>query len=318
MKRIVITDCDYETIAPELQVAEEAGVELVRAYCTDEDQVIAAGQRADGLVVQYAPITARVLDALPGLKVISRYGVGVDTIDVNAAAERGITVCNVPDYGVEEVSDHAIALALTVLRGISELDRRMRTGHSDISAVKPLHRIRGRVFGCVGLGRIGAATARKALGLGFTVVAHDPVLTSADALEGLSAVKLVSLDDLLAQADVVSLHLPLTPQTRRLFNAERFGAMKSNAVLINTCRGGVVDTAALVQALNDGLIRGAGLDVFEEEPLPKDHPLFDLPNVVVTPHAAWYSEESFEELKRRTVMNAVDACLGRRPENVLV
>ncbi|MFD6816679.1 C-terminal binding protein [Microbacterium sp. NPDC060132] len=310
--RIVITDCDHDAIAEETAVAAAHGIALELFQCRTEDEVIAAAAGADAILVQYAPITARVLDALPQLRAIGRYGVGVDTVDVAAATARGVAVCNVPDYGTEDVSDHAIALALSLVRGVTELDRRTRAGTYALSGVKPLHRISALTFGVVGVGRIGAATARKAAALGFAVVGHDP---RTEASGG--GVTLVGLDELLATADVVSLHVPLDERTRHLIDDDALQRMKPGAMLVNTCRGGVVDTAALVRALGDGRIKSAALDVFEEEPLPPTSALLQLPSVVVTPHTAWYSEESEAELKRRTIENVVEFCAGRAPRDLL-
>lgn len=315
MARIVITDCDHDTIEPEQRAAADAGVELSLASCTDEAAVIKAAAEADGLIVQYAPITAAVLDALPKLRVVSRYGVGVDTIDVDAAHARGVLISNVPDYGTEDVSDHAIALALALLRGIPQLDRRIRQGAYDIAAVKPLHRLRGRTFGVVGLGRIGVATASKARALGFEVIAHDPMVDTVP--EQLRGVELLALDDLLRRADVLSLHVPLTAATHHLINADRLSLMHSESVVVNTCRGGVIDTEALADAVTHGQILGAALDVVENEPLEPAHRLYQLPNVVLTPHVGWYSEESFTELKLRAAENAIAGCLGKTPRNVV-
>ena len=313
--RIVITDCDHGTIEAEERVAAQAGADISLANCVTEDDVIRAAAGADGVIVQYAPVTAAVLDALPDLRVISRYGVGVDTIDVGAAAARGVLVCNVPDYGTEDVSDHAIALAVALLRGIPALDRGLRQGTADLDPVKPLHRFRGRTFGIVGLGRIGVGTGRKARALGFEVVAHDPVVETVP--EELRGAELLSLDELLRRADVVSLHVPLIDETRNLINVGTLASMKPEAIIVNTCRGGVVDTEALADALERGQILGAALDVTEPEPLPPSHRLYQLPNVVITPHAGWYSEESFTELKERAAGNAIDGALGKTPRDVV-
>ncbi|WP_315638189.1 MULTISPECIES: C-terminal binding protein [Microbacterium] len=310
--RIVITDCDHDAIAEERRVAEAHGVDLELFQCRSEDDVIAAAAGADAIVVQYAPITARVLDALPGLRAIGRYGVGVDTIDVAAATARGVAVCNVPDYGTEDVSDHAIALALSLVRGVTELDRRTRAGSYGLSEVKPLHRISALTFGVVGVGRIGTATARKAAALGFSVLGHDP---RPDTRVG--DVRLVGFHELLREADVVSLHVPLDERTRHLIDDGALSQMKPGAVLVNTCRGGVVDTEALVRALRSGRVKAAALDVFEQEPLPRTSALLQVPSVVVTPHTAWYSEESESELKRRAIENVVDYCAGRDPRDLL-
>jgi D-3-phosphoglycerate dehydrogenase len=315
MARIVITDCDHDSIEPERRAAAEAGIELVLAHCADEAAVVEAAVGADGLIVQYAPITAAVIDALPDLKVISRYGVGVDTIDVEAAHTHGILVCNVPDSGTEDVSEHALALALALLRGIPQLDRRMRQGFHDVAAVKPLHRFRGRKFAVVGLGRIGVATASKAQALGFEIIAHDPAVETIP--EPLLGAELLSFEDLLSQADVLSLHVPLTSATHHLLNRDTLSLMGPESVVVNTGRGGVIDTEALADAVAAGKILGAALDVVENEPLDPGHRLFELPNVVVTPHVGWYSEESFTELKQRAAENAIAGVLGKTPRDVV-
>ena len=313
--KIVIVDSDNESFEQEEEVTSRLGIELTRAQATDEDQVIEAARGADGVLVQYAPLTAAVMDALPGLKAIGRYGVGVDTVDVEAATARGIAVCNVPDYGVQDVSDHAIALTLSVVRGTAQLDRLVRAGEYGLVPDKPLHRVSTLRFGVVGLGRIGAATAVKARALGFTVVGSDPQLEvgtrTADGIE------VVDFDTVLATSDVISLHVPLIPSTHHLIGEQTLGRMKPGAVLVNTCRGGVVDTAALARALQDGRLKGAGLDVFEQEPLPADSPLLDCPSAVLTPHASWYSEESYAELKTRAAEAVAAVIRGERPRDIL-
>lgn len=313
--RIVITDYEFDSINIEQAVAEADSAVLHRASCTTEDEVIKAASEADGIVVQYAPITERVLAALPRLKVIGRYGVGVDNIDVSSATARGIAVCNVPDYGIDDVSDHAMALAVSLARGIPTLDRGVRQGLNRLPAVQPLHRISSQVFGVVGLGLIGRATALKAKSLGYNVVGCDPVRAPGTVTE--DGIPVLSFEELLATSDVVSLHVPLNVHTHHLVNSEALARMKPSATIINTCRGAVVDTAALVDALKNGLLKAAGLDVFEEEPLPLGSPLLELDNVVLTPHTAWYTQESDEELKRRTMQNVVDVCMGKRPRNIL-
>lgn len=315
MTRILITDYEFESISQEQAVADANGVELVRANCRTEDDVLEAAADVDGLIVQYAPITERVLRNLPRLKAVSRYGVGVDTVDVQAATECGVVVSNVPDYGVEDVSDHAVALALTLARGIPDLDRGVRSGQNLLDTVKPLRRFSSQTFGVIGLGLIGAATAAKAKALGFRALGYDPLHTPGTTTK--EGIQVVTLEELLAEADVVSLHVPLNKHTHHLINARTLGQFKAGATIVNTCRGGVIDTAALVDALKNGKLQAAGLDVFEEEPLPLNSALLDLDRVVLTPHTAWYTEESSDELKRRTAENVVDACLGRRPRNIV-
>ena len=313
--RILITDNDFGSTEIEQRVADAHQVELSFAQCRTEDDVLRSAEGAEGLVVQYAPITRRVIEGLPGLKAIGRYGVGVDTVDVEAATDHGVAVSNVPDYGVEDVSDHAIALAVALGRGLPDLDRGVREGRSALGSVGPLHRFSSQTFGVVGLGLIGTATAAKAQALGFTAVGYDPLRTPGTVTE--EGIAVLSFEELLASSDVVSLHVPLNSHTRHLINAETLGRFKPGATLVNTCRGGVVDTGALVAALRAGQLGAAGLDVFEEEPLPLTSPLLGLDRVLLTPHAAWYTEESSVELKRRTVENVVDVCQGRTPRNIL-
>lgn len=313
--RITIVDSDNESFDEEEAVAARCGIELTRAQAADEQQVVEAAHGADGILVQYAPLTAAVMDALPGLRAIGRYGVGVDTVNVEAATARGIAVCNVPDYGVEDVSDHAIALTMSLVRGVAQLDRLVRAGDYGLVPVKPLHRVSSLRFGAVGLGRIGAATAVKARALGFTVVGSDPQLEigtrTADGIE------VVDLGTVLTTCDVISLHVPLLPSTHHLVDEAALERMKDGALLVNTCRGGVVDTAAVARALRSGRLKGAGLDVFEEEPLPADSPLRDCPGAVLTPHASWYSEESYTELKTRVTEAVAAVIRGERPRDIL-
>lgn len=313
--KIVITDLDQDRITEEQAVADAAGAELVLAQARTEDEVIEAAQGADALLVQYAPITRRVLEALPSVRAIGRYGVGVDTLDLVAATELGVAVSNVPDYGTEDVSDHAVALAVSLSRGVVELDRNLRAGTTSLAPVKPLHRLSTRTVGVIGLGRIGAATARKARALGFSVHGYDPMREAGSTTEDGIAVR--TQDEVLAGSDVISIHVPLTEQTHHLISTEALARMRPGSMLVNTSRGGVVDTAAVVEALQSGHLRGAGLDVFETEPLPQDSALRDCPTAILTPHASWYSEESETELKHRVIENVVEVLAGRRPRNIL-
>lgn len=313
--RVVITECDHDSFAAEHEIADAAGAELVLTQSRTSAELVAHAAEADAILVQYAQITAEVMDALPRLRVVGRYGVGVDSVDVAAATARGIAVCNVPDYGTESVSDHAIGLALAAARGIPRLDRGLRAGSFDLPAVRPLFQTRGRVFGVIGMGLIGTATARKAAGLGYEVIGYD--IAAAPGAESFHGFASVGLDELLARAQVISLHTPLTDLTRHLIGAAQLARMRSDAILVNTSRGGVVDVDALVEALRTGSILGAAIDVHETEPLPPGHPLTTFDSVVLTPHLAWYTEESYDELKRRTIANALDVCAGRAPRDIV-
>lgn len=312
---VVITDCDHGEVSIEREVADRYGFNLVLAQSRTEAEVIAASTAAVALLTQYAPVTSKVLDALPNLRVVGRYGVGVDTIDVEAATRKGVAVCNVPDYGTEDVSDHAIALSLALLRGLPALDKGVRNGTYALDPVKPLHRFSATTFGIFGLGLIGEATARKARGLGFSVIGMDP--RHEPGTYTAEGTRVVSEDELLASSDLISLHLPLTPRTHHFVGASVFERMRTGAKIVNTCRGGVIDTAALVEALDSGHISAAGLDVFEEEPLPADSRLREFNQVLLTPHAAWYSEESFIELKRRAMENVLRYCVESEAVNVV-
>lgn len=311
--KIVITECDHDAFDEEFAAADAAGVELVVAQSRSTEELISHARGAEGLVVQYARIDGDVLDALPTVRAVGRYGVGVDTIDLEAATARGVVVCNVPDYGTEAVSDHAIALALSSAREIARLDRDVRGGEFQFAAVRPMYLVGGRVFGVVGLGRIGHATARKARGLGYEVIYHD--ILGLDAAGG--EYPCVTLPELLERSAVVSIHVPLTDATRHLIGREELALMRPDATLINTARGGVIDTEALVDALRAGEIRSAALDVTEVEPLPRQHELLSFPQVTATPHMAWYSEESYGELKRRTVENVARILTGAEARNVV-
>jgi len=261
--------------------------------------------------VRLAPINRRVIKNLRKCLVISRYGVGVDNVDLQAATAKGIMVCNVPDYCLEDVSDHALALLLSCVRKTVSRDRRVRGGEWDIGATDPLHRLKGRTLGFLGFGNIARTLARKVHGLQLKLMAFDPYI-ALDAAEQRN-VELVDFDTLLAEADFISVHAPLTTQTRHILNEEAFKKMKSTAIVVNTSRGGLIDQAALAKALQEGWINSAGIDVYETEPPKKDDPLLKLGNVVLTDHAAWYSEESQVELQTKAAAEVCRVLTGQTP-----
>lgn len=311
-RSVFVTDCDHPSLEIERRVAGAAGLGLELRQCRTAEEVASACRDADGLIVQYAPITRAVLAALPRCRVVVRYGVGTDTVDVDAATDHGVAVCNVPDYGVEEVSDHALALLLALGRRIVTLDRAVHAGDWSLASSPDVRRLRGRVLGLVGLGRIGRALARKAAALGLVVLAVDPV-----ADPPAPEVTTVGFDELLARSDFVSLHAPLVPATRHLFDDAAFHRMKPGAFLINTARGGLVDTDALTRALAEGRLAGAGIDVLETEPIPPGHPLLDQPACLLTPHAGWFSQDAFAELKTKAAEEAVAVLTGGTPRYCL-
>lgn len=296
---ILITDCDHPSVDIERAILGAAGLSVSLAACRTPNDVIAAGGGAIGLIVQYAPITADVLEALPACRVVGRYGVGLDTIDVRAAAALGIQVVNVPDYCTNEVADHAMGLILSLTRGIVPLDRGVQRGIWDFRLGGEIRRASTQRLGIVGLGRIGTAVARRALSFGYQVVGSDPLDRE------VPGVVVTSLEELLETSDVVSIHAGLDATTHHLIDEVALRRMRPTAILINTSRGGLVDTLALATALKEGRLAGAGLDVLEEEPIASDHPLRGLSNVVLTPHAAFYSAESLEEMKRKVADRVV-------------
>jgi D-3-phosphoglycerate dehydrogenase len=312
--RVVITDCDHDDIEPELRVFAEAGFDVHLAECKTASDVIEQARDADALIDQYAPIDERVLAHLVRCRIVVRYGVGVDTIDVEAATRHGVWVANVPDYGTEEVSDHAFALLLNLLRGVGRYDRAVRSGEWDYSAMRPLRRLRTLTVGVIGCGHIGAGLARKVGCLGARVLGYDAAGVPEELVRD-GVVEPADLDELLAGADAVSLHAPLTEHTRHLIGAEQLRLMKSGAYLVNTSRGGLVDSAALLRALNEGEIAGAALDVLETEPPEAGDPLVTHERVLITPHAAWYSEESMETLKSEVAREVVRVLSGERPRS---
>jgi len=302
---VLITDCDHPDIEIEQATFADAGFAVRLENCLTEDAVLSAGAGAVALLTQYAPVSARVIAGLPGCLVVGRYGAGLDTVDLAAARARGVEVISVPDYAVQEVSDHAIALTLSLCRRIGMYSSSVRAGEWDLRAGGVVRRLSELRLGVVGLGRIGRAVARKASALGFPVVGCDVVVPSDPG------VPVVPLDELLATCDVVSLHVPLSESTAHLIDADRLALMRPTAVLVNTSRGGLVDQAALVRALQDGRLAGAALDVLESEPPDPADPLLRDDRVIITPHVAFYSEESLAELKRRAAESIVGALASR-------
>ena len=305
-----------------LGVLRDAGLEVVRRPCETEDEVIEAARDMDGLLVHLWPLTPRrVLEALPKLKVVSRHGVGVDSIDLDAATELGICVCNTPGMNTTEVADHAMALLLSVTRGIPALNDALKKGwwsenYKGLSKQRArLTRIAGKTVGIIGLGNIGRAFALRARGFGpARIIASDSYVPQ--TVGDLYGVQIVGLDTLLAESDFISIHTPSNEETYHLMNEAAFKKMKSTAVLINTSRGPVVDDAALNAALESGEIAAAGTDVTEVEPLPADSPLLQRENLVITPHFAGFSEVSSAVGAFRWPDNVVRALSGRAPHGL--
>jgi D-3-phosphoglycerate dehydrogenase / 2-oxoglutarate reductase len=308
---IAVTDSVFPSLEPAMAALKRLDPEIRIAKSAGEADILDVARDADGVLVTYAKLPGELLRQLQRCKVIGRFGLGVDNIDVKAAAALNITVTYVPDYCLREVSDHAMALVLALARKVPFSNSLVQQGRWEMPAVVPIRRLEGQVLGLVGLGNIPRRVVPKAKAFGFKVVAHDPFVSAASARE--LGVELVSFERLLEISDFISVHAPLTPQTRGLFNADAFGRMKKGAYIVNTARGPLLDEAALVAALDAGRLGGAALDVAASEPLSKDSPLLGRPNVIVTPHTAFYSVEALEELQTKCATDVARVLGGEKP-----
>ena len=302
MEKIVISDLDHANIDAELDVFKQHSIEFNpdsdwRAAVSDQDIIDTCGDAAV-LCIQYGNITRRVMESLPNLKQIVRYGVGYDTVDVVSAKELGVEVCNVPDYGTSEVADHAVALTLWLHRKLYMTNRDIRNGRWNYIDTIPVKRLSETTVGIIGLGRIGTAYATRMHAFGSRIIAEDDRLVAHP-----NYVTMVSLEKLLQESDIISIHCP-ADHAQNLIGSAEFAQMKPDAILINVSRGGIVDEDALEVALATNQIAGCGLDVAKNEPLPKGHPLLKHDNLLISPHMAWYSEESAYELKRKVAEEA--------------
>ncbi|WP_144875828.1 C-terminal binding protein [Microbacterium sp. 1.5R] len=305
----VVTDCDLPGTVIE-DTLRAAGLRAERAATATIDDLLAAGAAdAEALVVQWMPITAEIMDHLPNLRVISRVGIGYDMIDVEAAAARGIAVANTPSYCIEEVAAHTIAMIMAQGRGLLAYDRAVRTGVWKAVDAHPLAvRPSRTTVSVLGFGRIGRVVAGGCRALGFRVFVADP-FAPAEAVRAADC-EPVGIDEAIAAADILTLHVPLTDETRHLIDADALSAMKRGAVVVNTCRGPLIDETALAASLRSGHLGGAALDVFDGEPLAADSPLRDLDDVLLTPHAAWFSPESLEDLPVHAADNVIRFLAG--------
>jgi D-3-phosphoglycerate dehydrogenase len=314
---VVIADYDFDDVNVEREIVEAAGFQLVAAQSKSEEEVIDVARDAAAIFAQYAPISARVIEALDRCQVIARYGTGVDIVDVEAATRHHILVTNVPnDWCEGEVADHAMALLLQVARKIVVYDRATRSGAWRWQTGLPIHRLQGAALGLLSFGAIAQAIARRGSAFGMRVIAHDPYQDPALIAE--HGATSVSFDDLIAQADALVIQAPLTAQTRGLFGERVLRRMKPTSVLINTARGPIVPDQALFRALSEGWIAGAGVDDIEEEPAKvadwkPTNPLFSLENIVITPHAAYYSEESMHTVRDFAAREVVRVLTGMAP-----
>ena len=316
--KVLITDYVWPTTDPEETVLrEEADAEAVVAPDGSEETLISLAGDVDAIMTCFAQVTPNVLRAAPNCVAVGRFGVGVDNIAVDTATELGMAVTYVPDYCVDEVSDHVMALLLAFNRRIVLFDNSVKNaGWGSAPLTMRMMRLRGKTLGVIGFGRIGQAVAQKALSFGFRVLAYDPYMTSEQcALRG--ARKVEDMDAVLRESDFVTLHSPLNEETRGLIGARELDMMKSEAFLINCARGPLIDEGALYDALTGGGIAGAGLDVMEDNHPPSDHPLLGLDNIIITPHVAFFSQEATLELEQRAAREVAYVLTGRMPDNLV-
>jgi D-3-phosphoglycerate dehydrogenase len=310
--RVLITDYAWNDLDIERGVLADGGAELVVAPAGDAETLTSLAADCDAIMTNWAKVPEAVIAACPRCQIVARLGIGLDNIDVAYATSRKIPVTNCPDYCLIEVAEHALALILALSRKVGFYHHATKTGVYDLQAGPTLRRIEGQTLGIVGLGNIGIKLVEKARGLGLRILA-----TSRSRSKTVEGVQFVELDELLSESDYVSLHVPATAETRNMIGAAQLARMKPAAYLINTARGAIVDHAALAAALASGKLAGAALDVQETEPPDLSKPPYNDPRVIVTPHAAFVSVESLDNLRRRVSQQVVDRLQGRVPENVV-
>lgn len=315
-RTIVVTDYNFPDLTLESAIAEQAGCTIVGHHCANEAELIAAVGQADAVITQFARINASVIGAMARARAIVRYGIGVDNVDLDAARARGLPVSNIPDYCIDEVADHTLAFILGLTRQVVTHTADLRAGQWRLAVPVPQMRVlRGQTVGVVGFGRIGREVVDRLLAFKCRVLVHDPVVSAADIAA--TGAQSASLDALLAEADIISLHCPSSAATRRMIRAETLTRMKPGALLVNVARGDLVDTEALVEALQSGRLGGAALDVFDPEPLPAGHALRSLPQLVVAPHIASVSPTAVKALREGAARRAVAAACGELPPNIV-
>ena len=317
--KVVITDFDYGDLDIERPILEGAGARVVGLQAKSEEDLFEEARDCDAIMNQYARVGAKTIAHMERCRVIARYGIGVDIVDVEAATQKGILVTNVRDYCTDEVADHAIGLWLALTRKLFQYNAATHKGVWRWQTGRPIHRIQGRTMGVVGFGRIGQAIAHRAEAFGVELIAYDPYI--AEGVAESKGVQRAGKEEILARSDYLMMQAPMTPETRHFLGEKEFKRIRKGAIIVNTGRGPTIDNGALYRALKDGHVAGAGLDDPEEEPAkrknwdPSKNPLFSLDNVIVTSHVAYYSEESIR-LARETAASEVARVLkGERPLN---
>jgi len=315
VRQVLVTDFAWKDLSIEREVLGHAAATVVVANTASEAELMQLAPALHGILTCWKAVSGNVIRRATQCLSIGRFGIGLDNIDVSSATEAGIIVTNVPAYCVDEVSDHAMALILSCARKTAFYDRNIKNGSYDLQAGPPLYRIKGKTLGIVGFGKIGKALCAKARAFGLNIIIYDPHIDDGSAAQ--AGVVRVSFSEIVKESDFISIHVPLSDETAGLFNYQTFQEMKRSAIIVNTSRGGIIDSSALLAALNEELIAGAGLDVLSQEPPAPGDRLIAHPRTVVTPHAAFNSEESLVELRKTAAAQMADVLCGRRPQNIV-
>ena len=308
---VVVTDSPFPSLDPAKKALEDANAEVIQAPSSSEEDIIKSAEHADAILVTYAKLNENILRSLKNCKAIGRFGIGVDNIDLKVAGELGISVNYVPDYCLDEVSDQAMAMIISMARKIPQSNKLVQSGRWEMPAVVPMYRLRGKTVGLIGFGNIPRLMTPKAQAFGFNVIAADPFAPK-ELFEKFN-VESVTMDELYERSDFISVHAPLLPETKGLVNKEAFKKMKKTAIIVNTARGPLIDEKDLIEALDNKEIGGAGLDVVETEPLPEDSALIGRDNVILAPHTAFYSVEALEELQTKAASDVARVLNGEEP-----
>ena len=308
---VVVTDSPFPSLDPAKKALEDANAEVIQAPSSSEEDIIKSAEYADAILVTYAKLNENILRSLKNCKAIGRFGIGVDNIDLKVAGELGISVNYVPDYCLDEVSDQAMAMIISMARKIPQSNKLVQSGRWEMPAVVPMYRLRGKTVGLIGFGNIPRLMTPKAQAFGFNVIAADPYAPK-ELFEKFN-VESVTMDELYERSDYISVHAPLLPETKGLVNKEAFIKMKKTAIIVNTARGPLIDEKDLIEALDNKEIGGAGLDVVETEPLPEDSALIGRDNVILAPHTAFYSVEALEELQTKAASDVARVLNGEEP-----
>lgn len=311
--KVAVTDYVFPNLEIERKELKKIGADLIESTDSDEESIIEAARDADAILNCYAELTPRVIESLEKCQIIARYGIGVNNVNMSTATKKGIIVTNVPDYCIEEVSDHALTLILACTRKICQLNETVKNGKWDFKDYLPMYRIMGQTLGIIGFGKIPRRLVEKLAAYKLNILAYDPYVDKKIAKK--YNVKLVEFEELLEESDIISIHTPLTEKTLGMLGCDQFKIMKKTAYLINTARGGLIKDNDLAQALNEGEIAGAGLDVLEDENVNSHHPLLNLENVIITPHSAFYSEQALKDLQYKAVQEVIRVLTGENPKS---